>query len=95
MSDPFVSIIVPVYNRASEVHKCIDALVEQNYPKEQYEIIVVDDYSTDELKSVVEKYPNVQYVLNKLEFSLPGARNMGLSIAKGDIIVFLDDDAIV
>ena len=90
-----VSVIVPVYNRASEVHKCLDALVEQTYPKEQYEIIVVDDYSTDELKSVVEKYPKVQYVLNKLEFSLPAARNMGLTKAKGEIIVFLDDDAIV
>jgi len=95
MSGAFVSVIVPVYNRASEVHKCLDALINQTYPREQYEIIVVDDYSTDDLKEVVEAYPSVQYVLNSLEFCLPAARNMGIARAKGEIIVFLDDDAIV
>ncbi|MHA2052900.1 MAG: glycosyltransferase family 2 protein [Candidatus Hodarchaeales archaeon] len=64
MNYPFVSVIVPVYNRASELHKCMNALMNQTYPNKRFEILVVDDYSTDNLKSVVGKYKKVRYVLN-------------------------------
>lgn len=93
MNDPFVSVIVCVYNRASEVHKCLDALLEQTYFN--YEILVVDDYSEDDLEGALAKYPDLHYVKNTLEFSLPAARNMGIEESKGDILIFLDDDAIV
>lgn len=90
----YVSVIVPVYNRAKDIHRCISALFSQTYPKDMFEIIIVDDYSTDNLKEEVSGYKNVKYVLNELEFGLPAARNMGLKEAKGNIIIFLDDDAI-
>jgi GT2 family glycosyltransferase len=95
MNDYYVSVIVPVYNRANEINRCLDALINQTYPEELFEIIVVDDYSTDDLKAAVKKYPKAKYVLNELEFSLPAARNMGLREANGIIILFLDDDTIV
>jgi GT2 family glycosyltransferase len=90
-----VSVIVPVYNRAKEVHRCLEALLNQTFSGKNIEILVVDDYSTDKLQQVIEKYPRVKYVMNELEFSLPAARNMGLRKAKGDIIIFLDDDALI
>jgi len=95
MNNCKVSVIVPVYNRAKEVHRCIDALFNQTCLKNLFEIIIVDDYSTDNLKEVVCRYKDVKYVLNELEFGLPAARNMGLKEAKGEIVIFLDDDAII
>ncbi|MHA2052754.1 MAG: glycosyltransferase [Candidatus Hodarchaeales archaeon] len=95
MDEPPVSVIISVYNRASEIHQCLDALANQTYPDELLEIIVVDDYSTDNLKSVVGKYKKIRYVLNDLEFCLPAARNKGVQNAKGEIIIFLDDDSVI
>jgi GT2 family glycosyltransferase len=95
MNKLLVSVIIPVYNRADEIHKCLDALANQTYPDELFEILVVDDYSTDNLKSVVGKYKKVRYVLNDLEFCLPAARNKGVQKAKGEVIIFLDDDSVV
>lgn len=95
MKDYFVSVIVPVYNRAKGVHICLDALETQTYPVESYEILVVDDYSKDELEKEVAKHKRARYIMNTMEFGLPAARNMGIKEAKGDILIFLDDDAIV
>jgi len=59
-----------------------------------FEIIIIDDYSTDNLKEEISKYKDVRYFLNEFDFGLPAARNTGLKKARGDIIIFLDDDAI-
>ena len=95
MNRHYVSVIVPVYNRANQIHRCLNVIFNQTYPKKKIEILVVDDYSTDDLEEVVKEYPRVRYVLNELDFGLSAARNMGLKEAKGEIIIFLDDDAIV
>jgi len=53
------SIIVPVYNGADTLPACLEALVGQTYPREQYEVIVVNDGSTDATPQIAARYPSV------------------------------------
>lgn len=90
-SKPFVSVIVPVYNDAVRLERCLEVLRSQSYPKELYEIIVVDNGSTDDPKTVVDRYPGFRYVYE----ARPGpaaARNAGLNAAKAGVIGFTDAD---
>ena len=90
---PFVSVIIPVFNEASRLRLCVDALAVQAYPKERYEVIVVDNGSDQPPVWVREAYPRVVFV----EESTPGsyaARNLGISVAKGEVFAFTDADCI-
>ncbi|MFP4472729.1 MAG: glycosyltransferase [Candidatus Omnitrophota bacterium] len=93
MNNPFISIIIPVYNDSQRLKKCLDALHDQTYPADRYEIIVVDNNSTEDIKSLVERYPKTIYTFEKEKRSY-AARNKGLSIAQGEIIAFTDSDCI-
>ncbi|BAY65890.1 glycosyl transferase, group 2 family protein [Calothrix brevissima NIES-22] len=89
----FVSVIIPVFNNSEQLKLCLEALVEQTYPRSRYEIIVVDNASEEDTKSVVEQFKQVVFE----QESQPGsyaARNKGISIAKGDILAFTDSDCI-
>ena len=89
----FVSVIIPVFNDCDRLAKCLKALYIQTYPYASYEIIVVDNNSTERIDSVCEQFPNVRYESEPKQSSY-AARNKGLSIAKGDIIAFTDSDCI-
>lgn len=91
---PFVSVIVPVYNGEKVIGECIESLLNQTYPKDKYEIIVVDNNSTDRTAEIISKYP-VKYVKEDKIQSPYAARNKGASIAKGDIFAFIDSDETV
>src|SRR5581483_9166384 len=95
MALPKVSIVIPTFNRASTLACTIDGLESQTLSKEEYEIIVVDNASTDDTRSVLDaktrKYPNIKSLFQ----SKPGAaatRNAGLRQATGDIVLFIDND---
>ena len=92
---PVVSVVVPTYNRKELLEGCIDSLLKQSYPK--YEIIVVDDGSTDGTKKLLEKYskknPNLKFFTQENKGSY-AARNLGIKNSKGEIICFTDDDCI-
>ena len=88
---PFVSIIIPVYNDAQRLRQCLTLLENQTYPKAYYEIIVVDNNSTEDLKSVVSEFSQAHYAFEATLGSY-SARNQGLAIAKGDILGFTDSD---
>ena len=90
---PFVSIIVPVYNEEENIRKCIRVLLNQSYPRSQYEILIVDGNSSDNTQCVVREYPVKLLVEDKR--SSYAARNMGIHNAKGEILAFTDADAIV
>lgn len=89
-----VSIIVPVYNTQKYVSKTLDSLVDQTL--EDYEIIVVNDGSTDNSQKIieeyVEKYPELIRAYYKENGGLGSARNYGLQYAKGEYIGFVDSD---
>ena len=86
---PLVSVIIPCYNHGKYLSKAIDSVIQQSYS--HHEIIVVDDGSVDNTKSVCCKYPMVKYVHQENE-GLSAARNMGIKHANGDYLVFLDAD---
>ena len=90
-----LSIIVPVYNVADYLPKCLDSLLAQDLPQNEYEIIVVNDGSTDNSGNIAQqyadKYANIT-LINQANQGLSGARNTGIKCAKGDYIQFVDSD---
>ena len=107
---PQYSIIIPTYNRARFLLKTLDSVCKQTFPPEQYEIIIVDDGSTDDTEAQITNYklspyggspegrqitkPEIYYF--KIENGGPAkARNLGIKESKGEIIFFTDDDCMV
>lgn len=90
-----LSIIIPVYNVEKYVEKCIRSCENQDIPKEDYEVIVVNDGSPDGSLAIVERvakeYPNIK-VISQENQGLSGARNTGLAAAQGEYIWFVDSD---
>ena len=91
-----ISIIVPTYNNANYLKKCLDSLVKQTL--KDIEIIVINDGSTDDtiniLKSYQKKYSNLK-VINQENQGIAKSRNKGLEIARGEYISFVDSDDFV
>lgn len=88
-----VSIIVPVYNVEKYLNKCIDSILSQTF--EDYELILVDDGSTDSSSQICDEYSrkdNRITVVHKKNGGSSSARNAGLDIAKGKYISFIDSD---
>ena len=89
---PFISIIVPAYNAAETLGECLAALLDQSIPRSEYEVIVVDDGSTDETQEVAKKC-GVR-LLSQPNQGPGAARNLGVSQASSEIILFTDADCV-
>lgn len=89
----FVSIIIPVYNDSRRLQQCLTRLDNQTYPKTCYEVIVVDNNSTENLKPIVAQFSQAKYAFEAKPGSY-GARNRGIAIAKGTILGFTDSDCL-
>lgn len=89
------SAIVVTYNRASILTKCVEKLLRQT--ADDYEVIVIDDGSTDFTQKAMRKIKNkrFRYFRNKEKRGQPYARNKGINKSKGDIIIFVDSDVLV
>ncbi len=87
-----VSVIIPTYNRAKFVTKAIDSVLVQTY--KDYEIIVVDDGSTDNTHEVVRSFndPRINYIRHEENRGSGAARNTGIKASRGEYIAFLDSD---
>lgn len=93
-----VSIIIPTYNRKEYLKTILLALSKQNFPKERYEIIVVDDGNDETNKMIKElKIPNLRYFkIKNLDYEcVSRLRNFGIKKVKNEIIIFVDNDIIV
>jgi glycosyltransferase involved in cell wall biosynthesis/predicted O-methyltransferase YrrM len=88
---PFISVCIPTYNRADYLKEAIKSALNQNY--DNFEIVIVDDGSTDKTEEVVKEFasPRIRYIKKKNE-GRPKTRNRLISEAKGDYILWLDDD---
>ena len=93
-SIPFISIVIPTYNRPDKLAECLESLTKLEYPRDSYEVIVVDDGSKMSLESVVENFNNqIEITLLKQPNAGPAtARNTGAKQAKGEFLAFTDDD---
>jgi glycosyltransferase involved in cell wall biosynthesis len=85
-----VSVIIPAYNGDRYIGEAIDSILAQTY--KDYEIIVVDDGSTDNTAQVAQQYGNQIQYLSQTNQGVAASRNLGLSVAKGEYIAFLDQD---
>lgn len=94
----YLSVVIATYNRSELVRKCIMSLFDQTYSGDSYEIIIVDDGSTDDTEGLVRELHSispVQLSYFKQENKGPAAaRNSGIKNAKGEIIAFIDSDAV-
>ncbi len=91
-----LSIIIPTYNRKDKLSQCLDVLLNQNYPADKYEIIIIDDGSTDGTEEAVAGINNPRITYIKQQNRGAGAAiNTGAKVAKGEILAFTEDDCIV
>lgn len=96
MKEPAISIIVCTHNRAGHLEKCIDALFTQSVDDAVYEVLVVDNGSTDETQNICDRYTsrkNFRYIFEPI-LGLSQARNCGCLNAKANYVGYIDDDAI-
>lgn len=92
-----VSVIVPVYNVENYLERCIESLLNQNFNSKDYEIVLVNDGSTDKSGRICDKYKNVSNisVYHKKNGGLSDARNFGLDNSKSKYVTFVDSDDFV
>ena len=101
LSEVYFSVIVCIYNGERTLKQALNSLVKQNYPKEKYEIILINDGSEDEsgkiclnfIKENMNEYPVIRYVSQENK-GLSQARNLGIALSKGEIVAFIDQDAV-
>ncbi|MDP2939166.1 MAG: PqqD family peptide modification chaperone [Candidatus Omnitrophota bacterium] len=89
-----VSIVIPVYNAEKTLTLCLDSLMNLDYPKQDLEIIVVDNGSTDNTKELIVSYP-VNYVYEPKVKQYSAALNRGIQISQGEFIAFTHGDCVV
>lgn len=93
--EPKVCVIMPCYNGEKFIGEAIESVLNQTY--NNWELIIVDDGSTDNSKEVIKRYFNdnrIKYIAHKENRGIPAARNTGIKASKGEYIAFLDQDDI-
>jgi len=89
----FVTVIIPTHNDSYRLKKCLLSLQNQSYPFEKYEIIVVDNRSTEDIFWVIQGFDHIK-VLREDELGSYQARNRGIRAAMGHILAFTDSDCV-
>lgn len=91
-SDPSVSVVLPTYNRADSLHDSIRSVLNQTFA--DFELVVVDDASTDETEAIVAGIDDsrIRYIRHEINRGVSAARNTGIDRARGDIVAFQDSD---
>jgi glycosyltransferase involved in cell wall biosynthesis len=89
---PVLTVVVPVHNGRLHLSRCLEALRDSEYTR--FELIVVDDCSTDNTRAIVERY-GARYLRTSRTLGPSGARNLGVRCAQGGVVVFVDADVVV
>ncbi len=92
MASPFFTVLIPTFNRAWLLPEAVKSVLAQSF--EDYEIVIVNDRSTDNTEEVVRSFkdPRIRHVVNDRSKGLSGARNAGIFQSRGEWVAFLDDD---
>ena len=96
MQNPKISVVIPVYNGEKTLRKCLNSILNQTY--KHYEVIVVDNNSTDKTKRIIEEFQHKDKKIKSVFESYRSrgaARNAGVNVAKGKIIAMTDADCVV
>ena len=91
-----LSVVIATFNGADHIERCLDSFTEQSISKDKFEVIVVDNNSTDNTIQIVSGYVNKHRNFVLIEEKKQGvsyARNTGISSSSGKYICFIDDDA--
>jgi len=90
-----LSIIIPMFNAEKYISRCLDSVIDQNLPNNEYEILIINDGSTDDslkiCKEYESKHSNIKLISTK-NFGQSSARNTGVQISQGEYIYFIDSD---
>ena len=87
---PIVSVVIPTYNRGWTIREAVDSVLAQDF--KDYELIVVDDGSTDDSRDILKSYGAAVSVLRQSNKGVSAARNTGVAASAGELIAFLDSD---
>ena len=90
-----LSVVIPTYNRRAILAQTIDRLCRQTVSRERYEVLVIDDCSTDETRAFLEgrAFPiHIRYMRNPENLGAARARNIGVRAASGHLVLMIDDD---
>jgi glycosyltransferase involved in cell wall biosynthesis len=92
MNRPFFSVVIPTHNRSDYLKEALQSVLSQSYA--DFELLVIDDHSRDNTKDIVGSFGDarIRYFLNDHKEGGAGARNAGIARARGEWVVFLDDD---
>lgn len=89
------SVIVPFLNEESYISRCVQSLLVQDFPRENYEIIFIDNQSVDASSSIIRKLEGQVLLLSEKKSGSYAARNKGIRYAKGQVLAFTDADCLV
>ena len=95
MHSPIISVYITNFNYESFIEKSIESAINQTFDKKKFEIIIIDDNSTDESKKIIKKFinkRNVRIIFNKKNIGLIKTINIAIKAAKGEYIIRLDSD---
>ena len=90
---PFCSVVIPAFNEEQNIEASLSSLVNQSYPRERYEIILVDNGSTDKTPEIASAYADL--ILRKPDGNVGAVRNFGIASASGAVIICTDADCVV
>jgi glycosyltransferase involved in cell wall biosynthesis len=96
--EPTVCVIIPCYNVEQVVAKCIESILEQEYPADKLKIVAVDDGSTDQTYEILNEYksdPRFKALQHQVNSGLAATRNTGLRASKSEVVGFIDSDIVV
>lgn len=93
----YFSIVIPSYNRPERLENCLSAIAHLNYPRDRFEVVVVDDGSSTPLEATVAPFQSQMAITlsRQLNAGPASARNTGAAHAKGQFLVFTDDDCLM
>ncbi|MBV9486977.1 MAG: glycosyltransferase family 2 protein [Frankiaceae bacterium] len=95
---PMISVVIPTYERPDLLRRCLAALAAQDLAPDRFEVVVVDDGSGPEVRTVLEeastRSPQLRWLAQATNQGPAAARNLGVAEARGDLILFMDDDIV-
>jgi len=91
----FVSVVIPAHNAGSHIKKCLDSIMKLQAENFDYEVLVVNDASTDETVNLLKDFKNIRVISNEINLGPSASRNKAIEVANGSLIAFTDSDCVV